>query len=994
MGTMKRFLILALFLFSISSVIAVQPQQSSNKIFVSPYYRASMSQNTNYSSVIIINPPDGISSVISAIISMDVYQTPSVTYTMSVNGILCATPSFSVSTTYSGSGQGRITFDCSNVIKKSGTYTTNLRVTQANTGASTMWLDLTYMNRPKSELQVFGTEYYTDQDVKVWLQLINPSGEYINNGVCYVDIYTPENAQYLEKAQMTAFNHDGIYYYDMPSPILEGVYPVIAECYYTAVENKTFMTSYELSRGILDGGTITDTTTINSVYLKLRENAPNPRKINVNISMTGASLSACANVNPTLLTGINVFLNAKFDSVVNDDITISIFNWTSNTWKVLPNKLLEGNVYSSVSNFITLNNITSSGLYTDVKGMKVRLEDTSFTDTADDKLEIDQFYIGCDELANPEWQDVKGSSELHITQKENILGGEYFVQTLCGVDGGIFSSSSGCAEFRNDANYWNYTWGYIYENITFLNNYQIEIHDTFIYETQLGQDCTGVIDIIKETNSTSESILNDSILSVGNKENCNIEIPVDFSNSTDREFHVVITQDNYMKWEVQKDKDFINYYKLVIEPFCQEVADASGSSYNIPIEVDGEQNISELYADRPIFLTCYRTIDDLYWFDYYYNVSKSITTTGLYESYLLEARYYYPEIRTTSQVIQSVSKNIVDSLFNVQTLCGDTQDSDCAIAHIPDGYFSSQEGYIIENLSITNTFNTQLVGEYVYTTSSDVDCTAVLEVILYHGNGSTEDITNDINYGLGESKNCIMNIPISFDDDEDDSNILIYMENYIHWNMFQMEDKINSVRNNTEDFCNQLATDNAFTYTFPITSSIDNITNNDLRFCYRAMDDLYWLDFYDAEHEVETGNHTLSVPMGTIEGTYAEFLYFYPIIMQDYEIIKQYQRNANQILTLNMVSDIVNNTHLRVWNWTNRTLTQNISINTTQIANEVWSSTNKTLTYYPPQEDMTNYTQVANYVWSYTGNVTSNILNQIGTTIWEWVTRYTHGEIV
>lgn len=992
MAKIKGILILILFLFSLSCVLAIQPTQNTAKIFLTPFYRQSMTSNTNYTYTLSISAPDGISSVSSAIITFNgQINGQTQTFTLFVNGKSCNNPTYSVATAFSTTGNVQFSFDCSNVITKAGTYTLNF-ISSVNTGAMNGWLDLTYMNNPVGDMTIHGTEYTTDQTAKLWLQLLNSTGQYINNAVCYLDIYTPSNGQYIERATMTNMIHDGIYYYDLSVPLTAGVYPAIANCYYIATQTQNLAQQYTILNGVLVSGTISNTWSVDTNYLIVKTDkngalAPINR-INVTFQNFSDFYQTCGNISESLVTGLTFYWNGVWNTGTSGhNIYLSVFNYTGNQWISLPNNILGGLGTGTivVSNSISTNNVTKALGLSSTNLLKLRFADNSVSEGAK-SFQTDYLYASCDQLANPQWQEVKGSSEMHVSLGLGQNTQYFYVTTLCDN-----SQSNSCAEFKHNLSYWNYTWGYIEDNLTIINNQQTQINSSYTYETQLGQDCTGIIDIEVDGNS----VLSRTTTEVGTKENCKVTFPVNLY-PTQLQSNVVITQDNYMVWEVQRDKDIITYFDLVITPLCNQIATAQNRTFKIPIETGGEQNISSLYATQPLFLGCYRAMDDIYWFNYYYNESKSVTTTGEYESYLLEARYYYPEIRQESQIMQSISQDPINLLFSITTLCGNTENT-CAIAHPPDGYFSSQEGYVVENLTIINKFNSQLTLDYKYELPPDTDCTSILDIYAVK-NGITIDKMNTSIFSVGTTDNCIVNILIHFNNGETGEQIYIKYQNYIHWNMFQMRDKVDSIRTNTETFCNELAVNNSMTFNLPITSSIEYLNNTNLEFCYRAMDDLYWWDFFKDVHLQDTHNETISIPIGLEQSTYSEFLYFYPYIVQNDNVISTYKRNINQVLTLSIVNDIVNNTALRVWNYNNRTLTQNISsttiINTTQIANDVWSSTNKTLTYYPPQVDMTNYTQVANYVWSYTGNVTTNILNQIGTTIWGWVSRYTHGEIV
>jgi len=982
MGTMKKNIIfLTILLLAVSFVSAVQPSQQFNKIFLQPFYRASMSSATNYTYTLPVSAPDGISGVVNAIITFNgQINGQTQTFTLFVNGKACNNPTYSVATAFSTTGNVQFSFDCSNVITQAGTYNLNF-ISAVNTGAMNGWLDLTYMNNPKGLLTIHGTEYVIGQTAKLWLQLLNSSGNYINNGVCYLDIYTPSNNDYILHATMNNMNKNGVYYYDLPAPLIEGVYPALATCYYQASQQKSTATQYTILNGVLKSGLLSDTYSTDLAYHVITTDKNGGlstiNRINVSYQNFNNFYQSCGSVSEALVTGVTFYWDGVWNTGTSGhNIYTSVFNYTGNKWIELPNNIVGGlgGATQVISNSLSVNNVTKALGLSATNLLKVRFYDNSINEGAKD-FKTDYLYASCDQLANPTYQEVKGSSEMHVSLGLGQNTQYFYVTTLCPD-----SQSNSCAEFKHNMSYWNYTWGYIEDDLTIVNNQQTQINATYTYETQLGQDCTAIIDVTIDGNSE----LSETTKQVGTKENCLITFPVNLY-PTQLQRNVVITQDNYMKWEVQRDKDIINYFELVITPLCNQIASAQNRNFTIPIETNGEQNISELYATQPLFLACYRAMDDLYWFNYYYDVSKSITTSGEYESYLLEARYYYPEIREESQIVQAISQNPLNLLFTITTLCGNSENT-CAIANPPDGYFSSQEGYVVENMTIINKFNSQLTVDYKYELPMDTDCTSILDIYAVK-NGVTIDKMNTSIFSVGTKANCIINIPIHFNEGEIGEQIYIKYQNYIHWNMFQMRDKVDAIRINTETFCNALALNNSITYNLPIVSGIEYLNNDNLEFCYRAMDDLYWWDFFITLHLQDTNNESIAVPNGLEQSTYSEFLYFYPYIIQSDNIIRQFQKNANQLLTLSMVTDIVNNTALRVWDYQNRTLTQNISsassINTTQIAIDVWNANNRSLS---------NETQIAEKVWNWSGNISDNILTQIATKIWSFVGRYIQGE--
>ena len=231
---MKKFMMSIIFLIAFftipNNVFASQPQQSFNQIYLTPFYRTSLSSGTNYTYTLQVNPPDGISNVISAIIDWNAQingQTQ--TFTLWVNGQSCNTPSYSVATAYSTTGNIQFAFDCSNIINKAGNYTITLK-SAVNTGAMTGWLELTYMNNPTGSLQLSGTEYISGQTGKIFAQLLNSNYLPINNASCLLNMYYPNETILYNNVSMTAVGNDGLYYYDFLAPNTEGLYMLSVSC--------------------------------------------------------------------------------------------------------------------------------------------------------------------------------------------------------------------------------------------------------------------------------------------------------------------------------------------------------------------------------------------------------------------------------------------------------------------------------------------------------------------------------------------------------------------------------------------------------------------------------------------------------------------------------------------------------------------------------------------------------------------------------------------
>lgn len=224
-------LVLLVALLGIAS--AEQPTQQYNKIYLNPFYRASLALNTNYTYSVAVVPPDRISSVINAMVTFNAQingQTQ--TFSLWVDGKECNNPTYAVTTAFSTTGQVQIYFDCSNRITKAGTYTITLR-SASNTGTMSGWLDLTYMNNPIGNLNLHGTEYIAGDVGKMFLQFLNADGQAVTNSECFLSLWYPDDTIFLNNTLMSKLQNasDGIYYKNFNIPNINGVYPASAKCY-------------------------------------------------------------------------------------------------------------------------------------------------------------------------------------------------------------------------------------------------------------------------------------------------------------------------------------------------------------------------------------------------------------------------------------------------------------------------------------------------------------------------------------------------------------------------------------------------------------------------------------------------------------------------------------------------------------------------------------------------------------------------------------------
>jgi len=866
MGTIKKILILVLFLLSISSVLAVQPTQQFNKIFLNPFYRASMSANTNYTYSVQITPPDKISSIVNAIVSFNgQINGQTQTFTLFVNGKACNNPTYSVATAFSTTGNVQFSFDCSNVITKAGVYSLNF-ISAVNTGAMNGWVDLTYMNNPEGKIEVKGTEYYEGDDATLFLKLQDNQGSLIHNATCQVSIYNPKNAYNIHtplilKAMMPELNQTGLYYYDFITPTLSGLYIADAECSYYTDHVKYYEEDAVVRpiRTIIAGTYTGDSIVLNSISDWLYTQCD---------SATSGGNKVCdayyewTTANSSLFT--NLYVNYLGESSGAPTMTFYYYNWTTANWIALPNTLLfhataGSGVPSGVDEY-------QSNLITDIKGAvnqttnAIRIKTTAIAGSTF-KLFSNYLVLDASKFSTIA-QNLKGSGEVHVSSfTPDTLSGRFYKVTTC--DG---YTDGRCGTFQPDTLY-NLNEGVIedYVNITAISTRtDAEIN----YQTGFSVDCSAIY-YVKKWNGTGWQELNQgtdyNVYSKPADENCLISLPS--SIVAGQTYQYEFEFDNYMKWEVDFSKQIFDSMKDDVNKICLN----RGFNYSVPITT-----ASVIPSDN-ITNFCYRMYDDYYYSDQFYADSQSVDKVGEYASYLQEMRFYRKEMYNRFLFL-TLNSNSTPLPYEMWT-------------------------------------NPSRNLTYYPNATASVDLSGVPQQVWNYENRT-------LSYGTGQVGGTEYTL------DAQTGRIVARLLD-------------NSGKPVVGGTCNL----SIFYPSFP--------SNNTA----------YWSDLMSGGGNISGGG---------------QGVYYYDFAVPKTEGVYTYGVDCTylgqkyfMLGTFHVINAGANSTAQAIWNYPLRNLT-----------------------YYPPQVDMTNYTQVANVVWSYTGNVTSNILNQIGTTIWDWVTRYTHGEIV
>jgi len=416
---MKKIAIfLSFFLLLIPAALATQPQQATNRIPIYPLYRESMASNTNYTYTMAINPPDGISSVITAIIFFNAQiNGQSQNFTLWVNGQPCNTPFYYIATAFSTAGNTQFYFDCSNRITQAGNYTITLR-SAVVTGVVSGWLDLTYMNNPKMEnLLVSGTEYQTGESATIFLQLKDSQGTPINDGQCYLDVYYPSYGNlshpilYNDIGMLYKNDSNGIYYFDMVIPNVTGVYMLGASCAYSYDVNWI----YPLEETVKKPTRTVTTGTFSGDTLVLNSFEDNQFTSCASVSKTCDAYYDFNTTEISNITNLSIYFMGETDKITT--MTMMVWNWTSSSWITLPNTLTFAPTTTptfpiGLGEMLTNNIVPSNHTinYT-TKNVRIRL----YTTGANSINEWDNWLSLKFLTQEGQIQELKGSGELHVS---------------------------------------------------------------------------------------------------------------------------------------------------------------------------------------------------------------------------------------------------------------------------------------------------------------------------------------------------------------------------------------------------------------------------------------------------------------------------------------------------------------------------------------------------------------------------------------------------
>lgn len=623
-------------------VAAGDTSQKYGKIYLDPFYRSGMNAGVVYQYNLTVDPPDGVSRVDSAIITLQAYINPTRTFSIWVDGVYCNTANYTVSTTYAGAGQGTMTFDCTNRITKAGRYNVTMLITGGNIGSATMWADLTYMNKPAGSIDVHGTEYYENDDGTLFIQVRDADGNAVSNASCAISIFYPNlpnqmHVAWIDKGAMMYLGRDGIYYYDFTTPPLSGLYMAEATCYYDTDQYYYYSESDPAGpvRTAITGSYVGDSFVLNAysdwLYTECTSAIPG-----------GGSGRAC-DAMYDFVVGTNITkLDVRYlgESTGSPTMNMSVWNWTGNKWATLPNILTYhssagSGVPSGIDEYVS-NSIDASFISPVNRSVRIRLNAW-----AGSNFKIYSNWLTLSASRNSGLpQDIKGSGEVHVSSvTPESLNGRFYKITSCNgeVDGR-------CAFATNDDEF-DFPEGELEDYIN-LSAVSTRTGTQIDYQTPFTVDCAAIY-WIKEWNGSNWTDFSSYSLSTDpGLENCKVTLEKDISAGNEYEFW--IKMDNFMKWEVDYTMHVADAIHDFLDGFCLD----RNFTYINPI-VDGTPTSDDKMTDQ-----CHQAYDDLYWVNTYYNDSLEVTSAGDYTTYVQEMRFYREEMYNKYMYLTLGNKSI------------------------------------------------------------------------------------------------------------------------------------------------------------------------------------------------------------------------------------------------------------------------------------------------------------------------------------------------
>lgn len=268
---------------------------------------------------------------------------------------------------------------------------------------------------------VGGTEYEIGEQGKTFVTL-SIDGQSVDNADCLVQIFYPNNTQWVGYTSMS-FLEDGIYYYDFTVTNTTGVYPVEILCSYVSITNVTFPTTITRTLGA-GAGAISNLQTVDSSYVGMNENLGDSRRVSAFFNFTTIFNQTTTSLHSISLDFVGIRPQLGSDPA-SDPLKFWLYNYNTSQYDLIGDDFSylasdTSKTYTFLDTSKNLSNYIKNG------SMAVLINDTvdiiGGDTTSNTILSIDYLAL---RLKGQQRNDtvalVSGGGELHVTNRFTTL---------------------------------------------------------------------------------------------------------------------------------------------------------------------------------------------------------------------------------------------------------------------------------------------------------------------------------------------------------------------------------------------------------------------------------------------------------------------------------------------------------------------------------------------------------------------------------------------
>lgn len=275
----------------------------------------------------------------------------------------------------------------------------------------------------QTSLFVAGTEYEPDDEVKVFVQLIE-GADPINNATCRLNIYYPNGTLWADyQAMIHQTDEKGLYYYQAYAPNVTGVYMIDVGCTYYS-QNMWF---YDLFGD-------ENSPEREPIYGEFYGSVYNLND-NDGLYEEGVAETVGGTYRVEAIYNFTNYDNASIENMVlywmgesDSDPTLTFYwwNWTNSSWSALPNHMqLSASIPSQafapsgIGDFMT-NDIPDEAYNLNESMVRIKI---SASHNKQYDLWNDWLNINHNHLLNQTVNEIRGGGEIHITRHKTEIKG-------------------------------------------------------------------------------------------------------------------------------------------------------------------------------------------------------------------------------------------------------------------------------------------------------------------------------------------------------------------------------------------------------------------------------------------------------------------------------------------------------------------------------------------------------------------------------------------